>query len=118
MKQGNYLQALNRTLKIKDCGRTRLGGKKKKSGSKRCIVISITQTGHLIERCWPRRELLRQRERGAREGRTGVNWGWQTAAVGWPGLGGSDGVQGPPGSYVWVTAPQVQNRDSGFAGYR
>lgn len=74
MKQGNYLQVLNCTLKIKDRGRTWLGRgggglrKKKKSSSKRCIVISIKQTDHLMQCCWGQHELFSQQEQRVSEG--------------------------------------------------
>jgi len=65
MKQGNYLQVLNCTLKIKDHGRTEQGGDKKKpSGSKRCIVTSIKQTEHFMQRRWAPLGLLSQRVGG------------------------------------------------------
>lgn len=119
MKQGNYLRALNCTLRIKDCGRTWLGGKKGKIKIRlQEVHCNIHHADRPLNRALPApvRAALAAGA-GGKQRQNGGELGVANSSHGVASPGGSDGVQGPPGSYVWVTAPRVQNGDSGFAGY-
>lgn len=95
MKQGNYLQALNCTLRIKDCGRTWLGGKKGKIKIRlQEVHCNIHHADRPLNRALPApaRAALAAGA-GGKQRQNGGELGWQTAAMGWPALGGVMGCR-------------------------
>lgn len=122
MKQGNYLQALNCTLKIKDRGSTSLGGGEIKISLQE-VHCNIHQADRPLNAALPGlvRAVLaagavrKRRLDGGEQEPAGERQPWSSQVQG--GAMGAQEKAPPGGSYVRVTTPWVWNgRDSGFAG--